>query len=454
MSPFALGTSEKENLMIRTLYEVWQLTPLTLAVTFIASISSVLYLYGTTQALLRLRHKSPFTVIPAECKISVLKPMSGLDPQLEQNLDTFVALEAPEEFEVIMCVGSENDACYGIAKSFAEKYSQRFKLVVGTNPHYGNPKMAQLVIGFPHAKNDFIWISESNVETSQRFMHGLMAAWKEANAKQRRKTLVHAPLVAVGGSASVGDAMERMHLASFQNSNHEVSLLFGIHAVIGKTVFMHRADLIALGGIEAFANYLGEDYMMGRAFQNAGVVVCSAVPTRNVIGQLRVKEWFSRCARWAVIRKTMEPLVFHTLELFIYSFIPVLLGLFGVINMKIALAALAIKMLCDIACFWAHAEGPPGLGDILVIPLKEALWFATWIYAITTLHVKWRDKAIRLGKNSMVLTRTAEPSKLRRHWNTMKHVFMDPNQARPAAAEPLGQVEDQGSDHEAPPRAS
>ncbi|MCC6807758.1 MAG: glycosyltransferase [Deltaproteobacteria bacterium] len=416
--------------MIPTLYEVWQLTPLTLFVTFFATISSVIYIYGACAAIYRLKRKSPVTVVPDDCKISVLKPMSGLDPQLEENLNTFVRLEAPAEFEVILCLGSEQDGAYPIAKKFAKKYPKRFKLVVGSNPHLGNAKMAQLSIGFPHAKNDFIWISESNVETSQAFMHSLLATWKEANMNVRRPTLVHAPLVAVGGSASVGGALERMHLASHQNVGHEVSLLFGVHAVIGKTEFFHKDDLLQLGGIEAFGNFLGEDFMMGRAFQNAGVVRCSAVPTRNVIGQLRVKDWIGRHTRWAVMRKTMEPVVFHSSELFMYPAIPILMGIFGLISWQVAAVVLAIKIICDCALFWTHAGERPSVGDFLIIPFKELAFFGTWILGATTLHVKWRDKAIRLGKNSMVLTKTAEPSKLRRHWNTMKRVFVDPNQAR------------------------
>jgi hypothetical protein len=329
-----------------------------------------------------------------------------------------------------MCVGSERDGCDPIAKKFAEKYPERFKLVIGSHPTLGNAKMAQLSVGFPHAKNELIWVSESNVETSQKFMYSLVATWKEAQVNGRRPTLVHAPLVAVGGQGSLGGALERIHLASFQNCSHEFSLLGGVHAVIGKTEFFHKDDILALGGIEAFGNYLGEDYMMGRAFQNAGVVRCARVPTRNVIGQLRVKDWFGRHARWAVMRKSMEPGIFYSSELFIYTAIPLLMGLFGVISAKVALSVLALKMVIDVTMFWAHAEEPPTVGDVLIVPLKEILFLVTWIYAATTLHVKWRDKAIRLGKHSTVLTKTAEPSKLRRHWNTVKRVFVEPNQAR------------------------
>jgi hypothetical protein len=406
--------------LIPTLLETSQFSWLSLFMTFVALISSFLYLLGTVLSVRRVLKKHDVIVTPQDCAISVLKPMSGLDPNLEGNLETFAQLQAPDSFEVIMCIASESDPCFAVAKKFVTRYPQRFRIVVGSNPKHGNGKMAQLSVGYPHAKNDFIWISESNVETSQGFMHSLMATWKEINASGRKPTLVHAPLVAVQGSG-LGAALERNHLTSLQNSSHETSLLFlGVPAVIGKAEFFHREDFALVGGIDAFGNYLGEDHMMGRAFSKIGEVRAARVATRNVIGAMRIKDWFARHARWTVMRKTLEPVGFHTVELFIYSAIPVTLALFNVINPKFAVGIIALRAVLDTVIYWAHARQAPRVSDILVGPIKETLLVVMWLYAATTLHVKWRDKAIRIGRNTEVLGRAAEPSKLRRHWNSMK----------------------------------
>jgi ceramide glucosyltransferase len=388
--------------------------------------SSVLvYAYGTSLALWRRFRAPSLRVAFDELKISVLKPMSGLDPRLRENLESFARLRAAPGFEVILCLASQTDACYPVAREFCERYPRLFRLSLGANSRLGNAKMAQLSVGFPLAKNPFIWISESNVETTQEAMESLMACWKEVNANGRSLTFVHAPLVAVYGDG-IGAAIERMHLSSFQNANHEVALIAGAHAVVGKTEFVHRDDLLAVGGIEAFGNYLGEDFMFGKVFAERGVVRCASEPTRNVLGSLSVKAWFDRHARWAVMRRTMAPAAFHVLEPTIYPAIPMIFGIVGLISPWVALSILGFKMVVDLVCYAVFARALPRLIDAAVIPLKELLLFAAWVNALTTFHVKWRaDRAIRLGRNSVVLSKNAEPSRFKRRWNQVRRLLGD-----------------------------
>lgn len=351
----------------------------------------------------------------ADLAITVMKPMSGLDPSLEQNLESFAQLNAPDCFEVLLCLASENDAAYPVAKRFAEKYPTRFKVLTGTIPQLGNAKIAQLVSAWPQARNPFIWVSESNVETSQEFMEALAMTWKQANAKGRVKTLVHAPLVGVGGSG-VGAALERMHLSSLQNPSHELALLLKMHAVVGKTEFFHRDDMIAMGGLQRFGNYLGEDYMMGTAFAEEGVVRCSNVATRNVLGALSVRAWFDRHARWAVMRKTLVGGAFYSVEPQILLMWPTLFFAVGLIPAWAYAVFFVMRVFVDGANYAVQARRLPGLLDLLVVPLKELLLFAAYVQALSTFHVKWRaDRAIQLGRNSVVISKSANPSKWGRH---------------------------------------
>ncbi len=388
------------------------------------TVSSVfVYAVGSVLAVVR-RYRSPrVNVDIAELNISVLKPMSGMDPGLRKNLQSFAALRAPSTFEVIMCVATESDACISLAREFVGRFPERFRLVIGSNPSLGNAKMAQLSVAYPSAKNPFLWISESNVETTQEAMTSLMVAWKEANVDQRRLTFVHTPLVGVYGSG-LGAAIERMHLASFQNANHEIALMAGVHTVVGKTEFMHRDDLAAVGGIEAFGNFLGEDFMFGKVFAERGVVRCASEPTRNTLGALRVKAWFDRHARWAVMRRTMAPVAFHLLEPTIYPAIPVLFAMAGFIDWRLAAAILVFKIAVDGVCYATHSGSLPRPIDLIAVPLKELLLLVAWVNALTTFHVKWRaDKSIQLGRNSVVVSRDAEPSRLKRRWNQVRRLL-------------------------------
>ncbi len=378
---------------------------------------------GTCLAFLRSVRRPRVELDDTSLHITVMKPMSGKDPRLEENLESFARLKAPACFEVLMCLGSVNDAAYPIALRMLHKYPYRFRLVTGSMPGFGNAKMAQLLYAWPHARNPFIWVSESNVETSQGFMEALAKTWKEVNASGRVKTLIHAPLVGVYGSGW-GASFERMHLASLQNPNHELGLIRGMHAVVGKTEFFHREDMEALGGLERFANYLGEDFLMGVTFAQEGRVRCIGTATRNVLGPLTVRAWFDRHARWAVMRKTLVPGTFYLLEPTINLGLPALMWLVGLIPAWWLLTLLAVRMAVDAVNYWIQARVPPSLLDVALVPVKEFLLFVAWVQSLTTFHVMWKaDRAIQLGPQSVVLSTSADPSKLSRSVQALRRVM-------------------------------
>jgi hypothetical protein len=389
----------------------------------LASAGACCTLIGTLFAVLRSRRRPQCELTDADLAITVMKPMSGKDPHLEANLESFARLEAPPCFEVLLCLGSVGDAAYPIARDFVARYPARFRLTCGAAPNLGNAKVAQLVSAWPQARNPFIWVSESNVETSQEFLEALAKTWKLANAKGRVKTLVHAPLVGVQGEG-LGAAFERMHLSSLQNPNHELALLRKMHAVVGKTEFFHRDDMLAVGGLQAFGNYLGEDYMMGAAFAKAGVVRCTSVATRNVLGPLSVQAWFDRHARWAVMRKTLVGSTFYFMEPQVYLAWPTVLFLCGLIPGWLLGLLTLIRVIVDGLNYGVQAREWPRPGDLLLVPFKEVAVFLAWLTALTTVHVKWRaDRAIELGPNSVVVSTNANPSMLGRQYASLRRAL-------------------------------
>lgn len=389
----------------------------------LASTATLVMLVATFFAWLRTQRRPRHALTEADLSITVMKPMAGVDPSLEQNLESFAALQAPASFEVLLCLPSETDAGMAVARRLVEKYPHRFRVTAGADPRFGNAKIAQLVHAWPKAKNPFIWVSESNVETSQAFLEALALTWKDVNARQRKPTLVHAPLVGVGGSG-LGAALERMHLSSLQNPNLELSRTLGLHAVVGKTEFFHRDDMRAIGGLERFGNYLGEDFMMGAAFHEAGWVRPIGVATRNVLGPLSLRGWFDRHARWAVMRKTMVGFAFYLLEPQIMFAWPLTFWALGLIPGGLLGALLAARVFIDGVNYSIHTREWPRLTDLLLVPLKELGMLLTWGLALTTFHVKWRaDRAIRLGPQSVVLSKSAKPSKLVRHKESLERLL-------------------------------
>ncbi len=371
-------------------------------------ISSVVYLPSLVSALVRRLGSSGASLTRDELVISALKPMRGLDPSLESNLESFARLDVPDAFEVLLLLDDVRDEALPLAEKMAKRYPKRFRVIVGTSPGMTNPKVASLCHALPFAKNSLIWVTDSNVETSDEHLRAQMLEWKGIQAKGRRPTLIHAPIAAVGGSG-LGARLERLQLATYNTVNAETTLAAGIDAVVGKSLFLHRDDLKAVGGLEAFAAASGEDFLMGRAFHQVGVVRSARRTTRQVLGEhLTLADFWKRQARWAKVRHRMTPLAFMLLEPFSYFGTAFLWMSLGLLPWQVVAGVMGVKMAGDSVLMLAIA-GEVRLLDVVVLPLKEAVLLLVWASTFFTREVTWRGRRLTVESGGDYRAHVVEP---------------------------------------------
>lgn len=95
--------------------------------------------------------------------VSVLKPLKGVDPNLEMNLETFFKMDYPE-YELLFCVQEFNDPAIDVVKRLMNKYPQIDAQLVLGGSHIGiNPKVNNMYPGYKLAKYEFILISDDKI---------------------------------------------------------------------------------------------------------------------------------------------------------------------------------------------------------------------------------------------------------------------------------------------------
>jgi hypothetical protein len=90
------------------------------------------YLSGTAMSLRRRYRRLRIGVGVDERRVSALKPLRGLDPDLERNLESFARLDAHRDFEVLLLLDRDDDPAAALAHTFTQKYPERFRVIVGT----------------------------------------------------------------------------------------------------------------------------------------------------------------------------------------------------------------------------------------------------------------------------------------------------------------------------------
>src|SRR6185312_3870653 len=106
------------------------------------------------------------------------------------------------------------------------------------------------------------------------------------------------------GEQRIGSLMDNLHLcASVGAGMIGAKRVVGKDIVVGKSMALRKTDLAALGGFEAFADVLAEDYLLGKkvsATLDKRVVVGKAA-VRNVSERRDARDFYRRYRRWSVM---------------------------------------------------------------------------------------------------------------------------------------------------------
>ncbi len=341
--------------------------------------------------------------------VSVLKPLKGLDDDLEANLESFCRQNHPE-YEIIFGAADGADPALPIARKVARNHPELpIRIVVGDWATGFNPKVRLLRTLIRSARYDTILISDSNVRASECYLSATTAELCDPKVG-----LVSNPIIGTGG-ATFGSSVENLQLNSYALQGIVLANFVGKHVcVVGKSMLLRRRALEEAGGFEKFADVLAEDYLIGRAVARAGWrVVTSPIAIQSVSNSGSLKTAWQRHLRWAQIRKNLgiggylfelvlSPNIWLTLAAivaicspFVHSMrcqTPALIG-----------CAMAYALVCLSEAIsvrkWSGDNTPLAIG-VLRASVRQYLQLSWWLFAWCTNEVSWRGNKLHIGRGS------------------------------------------------------
>lgn len=388
------------------------------------SLLCLIAIAGTSSALALLAHFAVFwlaskqslirhTTIP----VSILKPLKGLDDELEANLTSFCRQSHPK-YEIIFGAADASDPALNIARKVAAAHpSIPIRIVVGECPTGLNPKVRVLRALLRSARHDVILISDSNVRVGAHYLANTTAELEDPSVG-----LVSNPIVGVG-HVTLGSQLENFQLNSYVIFGLALTNFIGKFAcVVGKSMLMRQSSLRQIGGLAKFADVLAEDYLIGRAMRRRGfrVVTCpSAIQTIN-------KSWsmdrtWERHLRWSQIRRSLgAPSYILELLLFPHLWLLATIGL-AVMNWSslspivIGTCALTVLVTCisEAAAMLRWSEQSAGSSRLLLfVAMRQLAQVFVWLMAWGKSEVNWRGNKLQIGKGSKLIATRGRPRRL------------------------------------------
>ncbi len=353
-------------------------------------------------ALARVRDKArespPCTSAPL---VSILKPLAGDDDELEANLESFLNLDYPN-YELIFGIASLSDSALPVIRRILEHHPDaNARLVITDRNAALNPKVAQLEGLVPHARGSVLVISDSNVHVESWYLRDGVGRLQEDNVAM----VTH--LFAGSGERTLGAALENLQINNVVSPGVATLAQVGPRPLtIGKSMFVWKRDIDAIGGFLVIGNYLAEDHALGGLLLARGrrvVVSPRAVANRNTT--CSITRTFERHLRWAKMRRSissagffiepvLSPIVVATFAILLSPSLCTFASLVVACGAQVTSAAFATEMLrkksIPFRFLWLEL-------------LRPWLIFACWALAWFSRTVVWRGNELTVGPNTLIL---------------------------------------------------
>lgn len=324
--------------------------------------------------------------------ISVIRPLSGLEPYSRDTLRSTFLLHYPA-YEILFCVADQHDPVLPLARALiAEHPQQPATILIGKDALGANPKLNNMAKGFRAARFDHIVFTDSNVFLPPDYLDQLMAALESGAG------MVSAP--PVGRAAdSFWAELECAFLNSYQARIQYAVDTLGLGFAQGKTLFFRRADL-EHGGLAKLATEPAEDAAATKLMRATGRRVRLAGPFVQLIGRRSFVQVWNRQVRWARLRKASFPALFAP-EILAGSVPPLLalatgLGILGLPWLLATTLFVVIWYLSELILMRV-AGWPRSLTAML---LRDLLLPAVYVAGLLGRSFEWHGQQLKAGPES------------------------------------------------------
>jgi len=335
--------------------------------------------------------------------VSLLKPVRGVDFASYENFRSFCTQDYPN-YEILFCVNETNDAAVPVIESLKKEFPEKRIEIFSGAPQIGsNRKVNNLAMLTQQAKHEILIQSDGDVRVRPEYIREVVAPFAEkavgvVSCFYRGVTEANlwAKLEAVGAASD------------FLAGALVADLGGGVTFALGASVATTKTWLGKIGGYEALADVLADDYEIGnRVNKEGGKVLLSREPVWTMYPAQTVKSFWEHQVRWARTVRLVRPASFfgliftHGLPWAIAAALVAPTGWMAGAYLA-GYAILRLAMAIVVGVWGLKDEVLPG--SMWLIPFRDAIHFCVWVAGFTSNRVKWGgiEYEIRDGKMMVV----------------------------------------------------
>ena len=323
--------------------------------------------------------------------ITVLKPLCGLEPRLEDNLATLCEQNYPV-YQLLLGVRDPLDPAIAVVERLKARYpEQDIQLIVDARVHGSNFKVSNLINMASAARYPWLVIADSDIAVQADYLEQVSAPLGD-------------PAVGIVTCLYRGRSLDTfwtrlgaLFIDSWFAPSVRLASAFGGHCFgFGATLALRAETLAALGGFTAVRNRLADDFWLGQLTRDRGLetVISKVCVTTDVTENDFFSMW-SRERRWMQTIRAINPLGYSfTFVTFTFPVLAAGLCLTPTSwNWTCVLLGMAARLALHLR---APAPGLPPPGRAYYAPLRDGLLLLIWFSAFFGSTAQWREQTVQV----------------------------------------------------------
>ncbi|MDP9038643.1 MAG: glycosyltransferase [Acidobacteriota bacterium] len=333
--------------------------------------------------------------------VSVLKPLHGVEPDLEDNLRLFFEVDYPE-FELLFCARHPTDEGLQMAQRIALEYPHiAARFLAAGEPRCPNAKLWSLMHLTRAARYETLVTSDADARITPDYLRRCvqeLAAPERALSSclylGRTRGGMAAQLDAVGKSVEMSGGI---FVADMVEG--------GTRFALGVTMILRKESFALGGGYDDLGQYQAEDFVLGQrlAAQGRGVRMANYVVRLMVLPQ-SLRDSFRDQLRWMKSTRRSRP-AGHLGTGLTYA---VPFGVAGLLwgvasghalwGLLWLLGTCVNRWVMAAVVLWALGDEAPGK-PIAIYPLRDLLGFAVWVSSYMGHEMVYHGGRYSLGRD-------------------------------------------------------
>lgn len=340
--------------------------------------------------------------------VSVLKPINGIEDGIYENFTSYCKQDYPD-YQIIFGVRDSNDSAIDMIKKVINAFPQKDIELVICNDSIGiNPKINNLNNMYKKSKHDIILTNDSDTRVNGNYLKKVVSPFRDKN---------------VGLVTCVYRENNLNNLTSIIESisiNHEflpsimvAHMIEDLSYAFGATIVIRRDTLESVGGFKELADYLAEDFHLGKKVFEAGHKLFLSDYIVDVIPEKRgFTDFFKHQLRWSRTIKACRPIGYFFSAFFKYGIVFSLVYLLisfcpptetsssQALSVILFFTFLSVRIISASIISYKYTKDRKT--TLLFLPINDIISFIIWGISFLGNKTTWRGGKFLLKKGGKI----------------------------------------------------